>query len=30
VVTIAGVEYYEDMITPLLEAMQSARVSKGD
>lgn len=28
VVTIGGVEYYEDMIAPLLEAMQSARVSK--
>lgn len=30
VVTIGGVEYYEDMIAPMLEAMQSARVSKGD
>lgn len=30
VVTIAGVDYYEDMIAPMLEAMQSARVSKGD
>lgn len=28
VVTIGGVEYYEDMITPMMEAMQSARVSK--
>lgn len=30
VVTIGGVEYYEDMIAPMFEAMQSARVSKGD
>lgn len=30
VVTIGGVEYYEDMIAPMVEAMQSARVSKED
>lgn len=30
VVTIGGVEYYEDMIAPMFEAMQSARVSKED
>lgn len=30
VVTIGGVEYYEDMIAPLLEAMQSAKVAVGD
>lgn len=30
VVTIGGVEYYEDMIAPLLEAMQSAKVGSGD
>lgn len=28
VVTIGGVEYYEDMIAPMFEAMQSALVSK--
>ena len=30
VVTIGGVEYYEDMIAPMIEAIQSARVSKED
>lgn len=30
VVTSGGVEYYEDMIAPMFEAMQSARVSKED
>lgn len=30
VVTIGGVEYYEDMIAPMLEAMQSAKVVSGD
>jgi hypothetical protein len=30
VVTIGGVEYYEDMIAPMLEDMQSAKVVSGD